>query len=193
MLFHRSITSVVTLLCLSSSVVVGYAPPKASSVEVGRREAFMAAASAAFVVAGSPLVANALEVCPSSANNCVRTSWTPPSGTSKADAVSAVRDAVNAYPQEGQGSVDGGGWAFASDDLNTSGTAIIEYKSSGKGNFARFLNGGKPFVDDLKIEVEASGLVQIKSQSRVGDSDFGVNAKRVEYLASSLKSKGWSV
>jgi hypothetical protein len=38
-------------------------------------------------------------------------------------------------------------------------------------------NAGKPFVDDLKVEVEDSGVVQIKSQSRVGDSDFGVNAK----------------
>jgi len=200
MLFHRSsLASIVTLLCVSSSL--GYAPssPKSSSspsaVEVGRRDAFLsvAAAASAFVVAGSPSMANALESCPASANNCVRTPWVPPSGTSKADAITAVRDALAAYPQEGQGNVDGGGWTIASDSLSEDGTARVEFKSSGKGNFAKFFNGGKPFVDDLKIEVESSGTVQIKSQSRVGDSDFGVNAKRVEYLGAILKAKGWTV
>ena len=27
----------------------------------------------------------------------------------------------------------------------------LEYSSSGKGNFAKFFNGGKPFVDDLTV------------------------------------------
>lgn len=67
------------------------------------------------------------------------------------------------------------------------------YTRSGKGNFAKFFNGGKPFVDDLKLEVEDSGAVQVKSQSRVGDSDFGVNKKRIDYIAAALASKGWSV
>lgn len=48
-------------------------------------------------------------------------------------------------------------------------------------------------MDDLKIEVDGDLKVQVKSQSRVGDSDFGVNGKRVSYLAAGLKAKGWSV
>ena len=89
--------------------------------------------------------------------------------------------------------VDGGGWRIASDDLDPAGTARMEYLSSGKGFFAKNFNGGKPFVDDLNVEVDDSGNVQVRSQSRVGDSDFGVNKKRVAYLSAGLKEKGWTI
>jgi Protein of unknown function (DUF1499) len=96
---------------------------------------------------------------------------------------------VHIYGQD----VDGGGWTIAIDQLDRSGTARVEYRSSGKGFFAKVFNGGKPFVDDLNIEVDRSGQVQIRSQSRIGDSDLGVNAKRVSYLAALLKAKGWKI
>ena len=167
----------ITLALLST--VSAYTPSQTSPST--RREAFGKVAASfgigAALLSQQPSSANALELCPPKANNCVRTTWTPPSGTSKDDAVAALRDALNAYPQEGQDNVDGGGWSIAEDDLAGSGAARVEFKSSGKGNFAKFFNGGKPFVDDLKLEVESSGTVQIKSQSRVGDSDFGVNQK----------------
>ena len=188
-----SIVGLVCWMCIyQMDTVVGYSVQ--SKGGLGRREMFGVAfgSVATGIVAASPVVANALEICPSSANNCVRTTWTPPSGTSKADAVAAVKAALDQYPQEGQDNVDGGGWTIAEDNLAGAGTARVEFRSSGKGNFAKFFNGGKPFVDDLKIEVEESGLVQIRSQSRLGDSDFGVNSKRVSYLASILKAKGWS-
>ena len=89
--------------------------------------------------------------------------------------------------------MDGGGWAIVKDDLDGSGTAVLEYKSAGTGFFAKAFNGGKPFVDDLKVEIEDGGVVQIRSASRIGDSDFGVNGKRVDALASGLKAKGWSM
>mmetsp|Transcript_6432 Transcript_6432/g.7991 ORF Transcript_6432/g.7991 Transcript_6432/m.7991 type:complete len:190 (+) Transcript_6432:60-629(+) len=186
--------SVFTLSLLSTAAA--YTPTQTSHTAT-RRDAF-AKVSAGFGVAAALLVqqpsdANALELCPPKANNCVRTTWSPPSGSSKDEAVAALRDAIGAYPQAGQSDVDGGGWSIAEDDLDGSGAARVEYKSSGKGNFAKFFNGGKPFVDDLKLEVESSGVVQVKSQSRVGDSDFGVNKKRVDYLAAALKGKGWSV
>lgn len=137
--------------------------------------------------------ANALDACPPKSNNCVRTTWTPPDSTSKESAISTLKEVIATYPQEGQADVDGGGWAYAVDELASGGSARLEFKSSGKGNFAKFFNGGKPFVDDLNLEVESSGVVQVRSQSRVGDSDFGVNAKRVNFLAASLKEKGWSI
>jgi hypothetical protein len=89
--------------------------------------------------------------------------------------------------------VDGGGWTIISDQLDEAGIAKVEYRSSGKGFFAKAFNGGKPFVDDLIIEVDGSGEVQVRSQSRVGESDLGVNAKRVSYLAAELKEKGWTI
>merc|ERR1712071_55849 len=106
---------------------------------------------------------------------------------SKKAATDALKEALQTYPQEGQGGVDGGGWKFVD------GEDRVEFKSSGKGNFAKFFNGGKPFVDDFKFEVEDSGTIQIKSASRVGDSDFGVNANRVDFLGKALKEKGWTV
>ena len=141
-----------------------------------RRDVFKAVATTAFGVA-LPSVANALEACPAKSQNCVRTTWTPPAGASKDAAIQDLKDVINAYPQEGQNKVDGGGWRIAEESLSADGTARVEYLSDPKGNFARFLNGGKSFVDDLKIEVASSGVTEIKSQSRIGESDLGVNGK----------------
>ena len=76
------------------------------------------------------------------------------------------------------------------DSLASDGVARLEFKS-GLGNFAKFFNGGKPFVDDLQLEV-SSESVAVKSASRVGDSDFGVNAKRLNFISAGLRAKGWS-
>ena len=67
----------------------------------------------------------------------------------------------------------------------------MEYRSSGKGTFAKLFNGGKPFVDDLVIE-QSGGSFEIRSASRVGDSDFGVNGKRLSYIGGTLKGNGWT-
>ena len=91
----------------------------------------------------------------------------------------------------GQNKADEGGWSFAVDELDKSGYARLEYKS-GLGNMAKYFNGGKPFVDDLEVLV-GSDSVSVRSSSRVGDSDLGVNAKRLAYLAKDLKAKGWDV
>jgi uncharacterized protein (DUF1499 family) len=141
-----------------------------------------------------------LKPCPNGANNCWSTAstdktklamWSWPTSTSRSDAIATLRSVLEAYPQAGQvqDKVDLGGWAFAVDELATSGSARLEFKS-GIGNFARFFNGGKPFVDDFEVLVEEKG-VGVRSSSRVGDSDFGVNAKRINYIAAKLREKGW--
>lgn len=177
----------------SLAVIDAYTTPNVSS----RRELISNVAKGALFGIGAvtvgPSASDALEACPPKANNCVRIQWSPPSGTSKADAVAALRDAINAYPQAGQDGVDKGGWSFAEDDLASSGSARLEFVSGTDGFFAKYLNGGKPFIDDLKLEVEESGTVQVKSQSRIGDSDLGVNKKRTDYIATALAAKGWSV
>ena len=55
---------------------------------------------------------------------------------------------------------------------------------------AKAFNGGKPFTDDFEFAVENDGVC-VRSAARVGDGDFGVNAKRVNYIARSLRDAGW--
>ncbi|MEZ8062448.1 MULTISPECIES: DUF1499 domain-containing protein [Vibrio] len=45
------------------------------------------------------------------------------------------------------------------------------------------------FVDDLELRVTGGKLI-VRSESRTGYSDFGVNRKRAEQLRTSLKSEG---
>jgi hypothetical protein len=71
------------------SVASGYSTAGAS-----RREILSSVAkSAAFGLGAASFVsvsdAQALEMCPPKANNCVRTTWTPPSGTSNSDIAAA--------------------------------------------------------------------------------------------------------
>jgi hypothetical protein len=175
MMMNRSL-ALFAVLATVATVTSGYST-------TSRRQAFAKIATtgaAALVVAGSSNigVANALEACPAKSENCVTTTWTAPSGMSKADAASALKDALNAYPQEGQGDVDAGGWTLVEDNLSSAGTARVEYRSSGKKFFAKAFNGGKPFVDDLNIELANDGsTIQLRSASRIGESDFGVNKK----------------
>jgi len=47
-------------------------------------------------------------------------------------------------------------------------------------------------VDDLVIEIGDNGTAEVRSSSRVGDSDFKVNQKRLEYFAKKLNDAGWT-
>lgn len=102
----------------------------------------------------------------------------------------AVKDALNKYPQAGQNGVDKGGFKIVEEKLAKSGTARIEFMNNGPAS--KLFNGGQPFVDDLKIEIEKD-TVQVRSSSRMGKSDLGVNQKRLTYIGNTLKSKGWNV
>lgn len=174
-------------------VVVTLAFTAAYTPSTSRRQAIQTFVAGTLVGSVSPNLVFALDPCNPNSQNCVFTTWTPPSGTSKLNSIKDLRLVIGAYPQQGQAEVDGGGWTIISDQLDEAGIAKVEYRSSGKGFFAKAFNGGKPFVDDLIIEVDGSGEVQVRSQSRVGESDLGVNAKRVSYLAAELKEKGWTI
>jgi len=136
--------------------------------------------------------------CPSGANNCWSTAstdktkmapWKWPASMSRDSAMGELKAVLESYPQAGQNDADKGGYSIVVDDLASKGYMRLEYKS-GIGNFAKFFNGGKPFVDDLELSVE-DGFVGVRSSSRVGDSDFGVNAKRLNFLSAALRGKGW--
>lgn len=47
-------------------------------------------------------------------------------------------------------------------------------------------------MDDLAVEVGDDGTAQVRSASRIGESDFKVNQKRLAFFAKALNGKGWS-
>ncbi|MCG9683716.1 DUF1499 domain-containing protein [Vibrio sp. Isolate23] len=58
-----------------------------------------------------------------------------------------------------------------------------------EGNYLRIECTSKimRFVDDLELKIEANQLI-VRSESRVGYSDFGVNRKRAEQLREALQA-----
>lgn len=181
---------VVCLIAIGVTSVLGaynFQKPRVSRRDAVRQLSSAFSAAAMFAAANP---ANALDACPKGSKNCITTTWTPPSGTDANSAANTLKKVVETYPQEGQNKVDMGGWTIVDDSFRPGNTAIIEYKS-GIGNFAKIFNGGKPFVDDLKLEIGSNGVVQARSSSRVGDSDLGVNQKRLSYFVSKLREEGW--
>ena len=86
---------------------------------------------------------------------------------------------LQSYPP-GQGNVDGGGFQFQTVDTDKGSIYVI---------FEALKNG---YYDDVEFVVLADGgAVLVRSSSRVGYLDFGVNAKRLNWIAKQLRSKGW--
>lgn len=151
------------------------------------RQAFSGAVASVLVM-GAAEPALAMAACPPRSQNCLTTTWTAPAGSKKV--ADTVLEILNGYPQQGQSDVDKGGWTIVESNNSGGGATIrVEYKS-GIGNFAKYFNGGKPFVDDLEAQVDGN-TVKIRSASRVGDSDFGVNQKRVQFFATNARALGW--
>jgi Protein of unknown function (DUF1499) len=203
MLYYSVKTSCILLVVVLGFVqqATAYQQQQQTTTPENARRAFIAqtmgsSAAAAGVATCWTLIpanaANAMEACPKGSSNCIRTTWTAPAGTSRAKMAQTLTAVLESYPQEGQDKVDQGGWSFITNDLSSApGTASLEYKS-GIGNFAKFLNGGKPFIDDLKLQiVPDSNSVEVRSSSRVGESDLNVNQKRLTYLVKALKAQGW--
>ena len=176
-----------------------------NNLQVSRREAAAAALTVSLGISfampsksSAASTASTIGSCRPNSLNCIQTEWSPPKGTSKVDVVQTLRNVIQSYPKSGQQGVDCNGWSMASDDLEKDvSTARIEYKSC-VGPAAVAVNFGQPFVDDLKLQIEESSgngevVVQVRSASRKGSSDLGVNKKRVDYLAKALAAKGWSV
>jgi len=190
------LSSVHNVVCLFAAALLAAVPAHAAFGVPPSREApttrrdVLAGTAAALLVAAAPVTAAnaAITACPPKSSNCIRTTWTAPEGTKNiGESLQAILDA---YPQQGQNKVDLGGWSVAEGDLLKQGRARVEFRS-GLGNFAKFLNGGKPFVDDLEIEVVDGNKIEIKSSSRVGESDLDVNRKRLQFLAAQANSLGW--
>lgn len=55
--------------------------------------------------------------------------------------------------------------------------------------YARFTTRWLKFVDDVEFWVDPAGAVQVRSASRLGQKDFGVNRARVEAIRAALASR----
>ena len=58
--------------------------------------------------------------------------------------------------------------------------------------YAQFESLKNGYVDDLELALVApSGPLLVRSASRLGFLDFGVNARRLNWLAARLRADGW--
>lgn len=115
-------------------------------------------------------------------------SWKwPKSISNKSQAFQELKAVIDAY-KPGQSKIDGGGFEVKTYDPEK-GYIYAQFESLKNG-----------FIDDLELvyitEDASSGSsdnnsVQVRSSSRIGYLDFGVNAKRINYIAQLLREKGW--
>jgi len=98
-----------------------------------------------------------------------------------AEAVADLRAAIAAYPP-GQSGIDGGGYQTVSDQVSEAGAyTYVQFESRRKG-----------YVDDMEFSL-AKGVLNVRTSSRLGYTDAGVNAKRFNWFALRLGSTpGWT-
>ena len=110
--------------------------------------------------------------------------WKPPASQARDASVKQVSDALKAYSPGGKPGggmlIDGGGFQIV-DDGSKSGYFRAMYESLKNG-----------YIDDLELFVGEDGKsAQVRSSSRVGFLDFGVNSKRLNLLSEELRKAGW--
>lgn len=109
--------------------------------------------------------------------------WTWPQdlGADKEKAFAQLTEVINTY-EPGQSNVDGGGFKIMTNDAKK-GYIYVQFESLKNG-----------YIDDLELAyIDGMGdrSVQVRSSSRLGYLDYGVNAKRLNYIAKALRTKGW--
>jgi len=102
--------------------------------------------------------------------------WAPPADERKP--LRVVADAVRAYVPGG-GGIDGGGFSVE--------------KETDSYLYYRFESLKKSYIDDVEFATTTGGKILVRSASRVGQTDFGVNAIRLNTIAAGLRSKGWTI
>jgi len=96
-----------------------------------------------------------------------------------AEAFADVKDAIAGY-QVGQRGIDGGGFKLI-DATTTDEVAYV---------YAQFESLRKGYIDDMEFAMY-KGTCNVRTSSRLGYLDRGVNAKRYQWFADALRSKGW--
>lgn len=106
--------------------------------------------------------------------------WKWPQGLSKKQAFEEIEETLKVY-KPGHDNIDGGGFKIVTVDTDN-GYIYAQYEALKNG-----------YIDDLEfayIDGLDENAVQVRSSSRVGYLDFGVNSKRLNYIAKNLKEKG---
>ena len=105
--------------------------------------------------------------------------WKPPADESSSTSFATLVQLVKAY-EPGQGGIDGGGFTVV--------------KESPSYLYCQFESLKKGYIDDVEFASSPNGnTVFVRSASRVGVSDFGVNAIRLNSLAKGLRNRGWVI
>ena len=105
--------------------------------------------------------------------------WKYPNALNSETAFQELYEVIQAYPP-GQSDIDGGGFSIVNFDPKK-GYIYVQFESLKNG-----------FIDDVEMAaINGGNVVQVRSSSRLGYLDFGVNAKRLNYLAKKLREKGW--
>lgn len=95
-------------------------------------------------------------------------------------AIADLVSVLESYPQAGI-PVEGGA-------IDAGGNKVVQ--NDGKGYVRMEFVAKRGFVDDAEWYVGNDGKVIMRSASRLGDSDFGVNAARLKYVGAKLAEKG---
>ena len=103
--------------------------------------------------------------------------WKWPAGYDKTKAFQELYEVLKAYPP-GQANVDGGGFQFQTVDTDK-GYIYVVYEALKNG-----------YYDDVEFAY-LDDAVQVRSSSRIGYLDFGVNAKRMNWIAKQMQKRGW--
>lgn len=108
--------------------------------------------------------------------------WPEKFGNDRTMAFEDLYAVLKTYPP-GQNNVDGGGFAFQTVDT-AKGYIYVVYEALKNG-----------YYDDVEFAyIDGTGgdrTVQVRSSSRIGYLDFGVNAKRLNWIAKELRARGW--
>ena len=98
-----------------------------------------------------------------------------------AEALSELKGAIAAYPP-GQRGIDGGGFKLM-EERSDEKTAYL---------YVQFESGRKGYIDDVEFAL-GSGVANVRTSSRIGYTDMGVNAKRFNWFADRLGgTAGWA-
>ena len=105
--------------------------------------------------------------------------WPEEFGDDSEKAFAQLASTINSY-KPGQANVDGGGFKIIT---NEKGYIYTQFQSLKNG-----------YIDDVEfalVEGFGKNSVQLRSSSRIGYLDYGVNAKRLNYIAKDLRAQGW--
>jgi uncharacterized protein (DUF1499 family) len=117
-------------------------------------------------------------------------SWSFPKNLSKEEAFKQLEEVLNKYVP-GQGNIDGGGFKVVTVDVSKKYYIYAQFEALKNGYIDDF---EVAYIPSLSVAGDNNdgNSVQVRSSSRVGYLDFGVNSKRVNHIAKMMRDLGWN-